>query len=166
MSEKTKISIWGRYAPLGLVLIAVVFGIDQAHKWWMLTVYNIASLQPVQITPFFNLVLVWNTGVSYGWLKDLGPWLLITGQLLISLLLWLWLAGARDRVSVLATALVIGGALGNVTDRIIHGAVADFFHLHAYGFSWYVFNIADVAIVAGAALLLYGSYREMADKKP
>jgi len=166
VSEKTTLSLWGRYAPLGLVLIAVVFGIDQAHKWWMLTVYNIANIQPVQITPFFDLMLVWNTGVSYGWLKSFGPWWLIIGQLLISLLLWLWMAGSRDRLNIIAMSLIIGGALGNVADRIIYGAVADFFHLHAYGFSWYVFNIADMAIVAGAAIIVYGSLREIRQKTP
>jgi len=166
VSEKTTLSLKGRYTTLALVLIAMVFNIDQAHKWWMLTVYDIANIQPVQITPFFDLMLVWNTGVSYGWLKNLGPWWLIGGQVLISLLLWLWLAGSKDRPSVIAGGLIIGGALGNVADRIIYGAVADFFHLHAFGFSWYVFNIADVAIVAGAAILVYGSIRDMARKAP
>ena len=162
----SEIKLWGRYAPMALVLIALVFGIDQIHKWWMLTVYNIASIQPVKVTSFFDLLLVWNTGVSYGWLKNLGSWWLIIGQSLISLLLWLWLAGTRDRLSVIAMSLIIGGALGNVVDRIVYGAVADFFHLHAYGFSWYVFNIADVAIVAGAAILVYGSLIEIRQKTP
>ena len=154
-------ALWGRFAPWGLVFIAASFGIDQAHKWWMLYVFNISAMQPVHVTPFFDLVLVWNLGVSYGWLKSLDPGLLIAGQLLISLLLWCWLAGAKDRLSAIATGMIIGGALGNIADRIMYEAVADFFYLHAFGFSWYVFNLADVAIVAGAALLVYGSIREL-----
>ncbi len=158
-------AIWGRFAPIGLVLIAITFGIDQAHKWWMLYVYKIADVQPVNITPFFDLILVWNTGVSYGWFNSLGPWVLIVGQLLISIVLWLWLAGSKDRLSAIATGMIIGGALGNVADRLMYEAVADFFHLYAFGFNWYVFNLADVAIVAGAALLVYGSLGDVMRKK-
>lgn len=153
------LSIWSRFAPLALVFIAVVFGIDQAYKFWMLFVYKIAAVQPVHVTGFFDLVLVWNTGISYGLLKSLGPWVLIVSQLAICLLLWLWLAAAKDRLSAMATGLIIGGALGNITDRILYEAVADFFLLHGFGYSWYVFNLADVAIVAGAAILVYGSLR-------
>ena len=158
-------AIWGRYAPVGLALALVGFGIDQVFKWWMLYVYNIAAIQPVSITPFFDLILVWNTGVSYGWFKGLGPWVLIAGQGVICLLLWFWLAGSKDRISAIAVGLIIGGALGNIADRIIYEAVADFFHLHAFGYNWYVFNIADVVIVAGAAILVYGSIAEMNRKK-
>lgn len=155
------ITIWGRYAPLGLLLIVISLATDQAHKWWMLYVYDIGKKQPVSITPFFDLILVWNPGVSYGWLNTLGPWLLIGGQLLISAMLWMWLSGAKDRTTAMATGLIIGGALGNVADRIIYHAVADFFHLHAFGYNWYVFNLADVAIVVGAAILVYGTVSDM-----
>ena len=147
-------------------MIVASFGIDQVHKWWMLSVYNIAAQQPVHITPFLDLVLVWNKGVSYGWLKSLDPQILIAGQFAICLLLWFWLAGSKDRLSAIAIGMVIGGALGNVADRILFKAVADFFHLHAYGFSWYVFNLADVAIVAGAGLLVYASLKDMKSKAP
>ncbi len=159
-------AIWGRFAPVGLAFIAVGLGIDQAFKWWMLYVYNIGANQPVSLTPFLNLVLVWNPGVSYGWFRDFGPWVLISGQSLIVLLLWMWLAGSKDRVSALAVGLIIGGALGNIADRVMYGAVADFFHLFGFGFNWYIFNLADVIIVAGAAILVYGSIKEMRSKSP
>jgi len=159
-------AIWGRYAPIGLAFIALGLGIDQVFKWWMLYVYNIGAKQPVNLTPFFDLILVWNPGVSYGWFRDLGPWVLIAGQSVIVLLLWLWLAGSQDRISAISVGLIIGGALGNITDRIVYGAVADFFHFYAFGYNWYIFNLADVAIVAGAAILVYGSIREMKHKKP
>ena len=158
------LAIWSRFAPLGLMVIAISFGIDQVFKWWMLFVYNISSNQPVTVTSFFDLILVWNTGVSYGWLKNFGPWVLVAGQMIICLLLWLWLNGLKDRISAIAVALVIGGALGNIADRLMYHAVADFFHLYAFGYSWYIFNLADVAIVAGAAILVYGSFRDVIGK--
>jgi len=158
------LTFWGRFAPIGLLIIAITLGIDQAHKWWMLNVYDIASLQPVKITSFFDLVLVMNPGVSYGLLKGLSPMFLFIGQLLISIFLWFWLTGSRDQVSAFATALIIGGALGNAVDRLLYSAVADFFYLHAFGYSWYVFNLADVAIVAGAGLLVYALLKDMGCK--
>ena len=164
MSEKT-LSLWGPFALAALTAAIAVFGIDQAYKVWMLFFYHITEKQPVDITPFFDLRLVWNEGVSYGWFKSFGPWVLITGQLLICGLLWLWVADAKDRRTALATGIIIGGAMGNVFDRLSYGAVADFFHLHAFGYSWYVFNLADVAIVAGAMILVYGAVREMTVKR-
>ncbi|VAV96122.1 Lipoprotein signal peptidase [hydrothermal vent metagenome] len=158
-------AIWGRFAPIGLAFIALGFGIDQGFKWWMLYVYDISAKQPVSLTPFFDLVMVWNPGVSYGWFKNLGPWVLIAGQSLIVLLLWFWLAGSKDRISAIAVGLIIGGALGNITDRVAYEAVADFFHFYAFGYNWYIFNLADVVIVAGAAILVYGSIREMKREK-
>jgi signal peptidase II len=154
-------SLWGPYALAGLTVAIAVFGIDQAHKVWMLFFYHINDKQPVEITSFFDLRLVWNEGVSYGWLKSLGPWVLIVAQLLICGLLWFWVVGAKDKITALATGAIIGGAMGNIFDRLSYGAVADFFHLHAFGFSWYVFNLADVAIVAGAMILVYGAIKEM-----
>ncbi|MFN3889332.1 MAG: signal peptidase II [Beijerinckiaceae bacterium] len=144
----------------GLILLA-----DQVHKHWMLFVYDIAARQPVRITPFFDLVMAWNPGISYslfaaetqtGRLTLLGVTLLITAGITV----WLWRAG--DRVTGLALGFIVGGALGNAWDRYAYGAVADFFHLYLdterWGrLSWYIFNIADVAIVAGVALLLYQS---------
>lgn len=158
------LTLWGRFAPIGLLVIALTLGIDQTHKWWMLKVYDIAVLQPVKITSFFDLVLVMNPGVSYGLLKSLSPMFLFIGQLSISFFLWFWLTGAKDQMSALATALIIGGALGNAVDRLLYSAVADFFHFHAFGYSWYVFNLADVAIVAGAGLLVYASFKDMGCK--
>lgn len=149
--------LWGPLAPLTLGLALIVFGIDQLHKYWMLDVYEIIEKAPVRITSFFNLVMVWNTGVSYGLFSThLQEWL-IALTLAIVLLLWVWACGARRAIAAAALGLVIGGALGNAYDRLTRGAVADFFHFHYQSFSWYVFNVADVAIVAGVALLMYES---------
>jgi signal peptidase II len=155
-----KLTLWGPLAPLGLALAVLVFGVDQAHKWWMLHVFDINARQPVPITPFLEMILVWNQGVSYGLLKSNTQGLLIGLSLLISSVLWVWLCRSRRPLAAAALGLVIGGALGNALDRYLHGAVADFFHLHWQSLSWYVFNVADMAIVAGVGLLLYESLKE------
>lgn len=151
---------------LGLWIAGAILLADQAHKHWMLFVYDIAQRQPVRVTSFFELVMAWNPGISYslfatetqtGRLILLGVTLLITAGLTV----WLW--KASDRITATALGLIVGGALGNAWDRYAYGAVADFFHFYidtqSWGrVSWYIFNIADVAIVAGVALLLYQSF--------
>jgi signal peptidase II len=155
-----KLRFWGPLSPLGFVLVVFVFAADQAHKWWMLNVYNIGVRQPVSLTSFFDLILVWNKGVSYGLLKTYGQGFLIGSSLLISAVLWIWLCRSHRPITAAALGLVIGGALANALDRFLHGAVADFFLLHWHTWNWYVFNLADIAIVAGVALLLYESLLE------
>jgi signal peptidase II len=134
--------------------------IDQAHKAWMLYVYDIGAKGTVTITPFFDLVLVWNQGISYGLLPQesaAGRLGLILFALVASLALTVWLARLESRLTAIAIGLIIGGAIGNAIDRILYGAVADFFSFHAFGYQWYVFNVADTAIVAGVVGLLYDS---------
>ncbi|HYM99100.1 MAG TPA: signal peptidase II [Aestuariivirgaceae bacterium] len=155
--------LWGPLSSLGLSLAGLSFVADQLFKWWMLRVFDIATTQPVVVTPFFNLVLAWNQGVSYGWFAqsgNLGQIVLIAVSLLASAFLWVWLARIASPLTASGLGLIIGGALGNVIDRIIYGAVADFFQFHAFGFAWYVFNIADIAIVAGVLALIYESVTE------
>jgi len=155
---------WSAGALPALFIIVATCAIDQASKLWLLFVYDIAIHQPVALTPFMDVVLVWNQGVSYGLLplgNAAGQWLLAAVQLLISLGLWVWLNKTARRTTRLALAIIIGGAIGNAIDRIAYHSVADFFLLHLRGFgsdlNWYVFNLADVAIVAGVACLLYES---------
>ncbi len=155
-------SVTGRqsYTRLGLIVAAIAFLIDQGHKWWMLEVFNIAERGLVTVTPFLDLVLLWNKGISYGLFPQdstAGQLVLLAVKLVIVVVLLVWLTRATQALVAVAVGLVIGGALGNALDRIVHGAVADFFSFHAWGFHWYVFNLADVAIVAGVALLLYDS---------
>jgi signal peptidase II len=152
--------IWGPYTPFGLGIAVIACALDQAHKWWMLESFGIAARQPVPITPFFDLVLVWNRGISYGLFPQesgVGRALLLVVAAAATVALALWLAHAAGRLAALGLGAVIGGALGNAIDRIMHGAVADFFSFHAFGFNWYIFNLADVAIVAGVAIVLYES---------
>ena len=149
---------WGPLSPLGLGVAAVTALADQAHKAWMLYVYDIAARGIVRIASFFDLVLVWNRGISYGLFPQesaLGRLGLILFAFGASAGLAAWLARVDTKLTAVSIGLIIGGAIGNAIDRILYGAVADFFSLHAFGFQWYVFNIADAAIVAGVVGLLY-----------
>ncbi len=149
---------WGPLSPLGLSVAAVTALIDQANKAWMLYVYDIAGRGIVRIASFFDLVLVWNRGISYGLFPQesaLGRFGLIAFAIAASLGLAAWLARVETKLMAVSIGLIIGGAIGNAIDRVLYGAVADFFSLHAFGFQWYVFNIADAAIVAGVVGLLY-----------
>lgn len=149
--------LWGPLAPFVLALAALVFGIDQTHKWWMLSVLDIETVQPLRLTPFFDLILTWNQGISYGLFSSHQQGFLIALGLIVTALLWIWACRAETALTAYALAIIIGGALSNALDRAVHGAVADFFHFHLGHFSWYVFNLADVAIVAGVGMLLYES---------
>ena len=153
---------WGKLSSLGLAIAGLSFLADQLHKAWMLGPYNIAGKGYVALLPFLDVVLTWNRGISYGWFaqhEGSGQWLLIALSLIITSGLILWLAKAERPIIAASLGLIIGGALGNALDRVRFGAVADFFLLHWGDFSWYVFNIADVAIVAGVILLMYDSVR-------
>lgn len=149
----------GRCARLGWWLLAGTLLLDQAHKWWMIKAWKLAPGQRVTITPFLDLVYVINPGISYSLLSQLGQLPLVVFAVVATGVLAVWIAYARTRLVAGSLGLIAGGALGNAIDRMHLGGVADFFSLHAAGFYWYVFNIADVAIVAGVAGLLYDSLR-------
>jgi len=143
----------------GAAIAAVALIADQASKIWILE----SVMQPprvIEIAPFFNVLLTWNRGVSFGMFNqasDYGP-LLLTGLaivIIIALSVWLW--RATTRASVLALGLIIGGAAGNVVDRVRFGAVVDFLDFHAFGYHWPAFNIADSAVCVGAAILVLES---------
>jgi signal peptidase II len=153
--------LWGPRPRLGLWVAAVALVVDQAHKWWMMNVYQIEEKGRVTVTPFLDLVFVKNVGISYGiGAGMLGQVALAVFAMLAALALVAWLArGTHNRPTAGSLGLIIGGAIGNAIDRLHLGGVADFFLLHAFGYSWYVFNIADVAIVAGVIGLLYDSLR-------
>ena len=149
----------------GIIAAIAVLGLDQASKLWLLRVFDIGHRGAVKVTPFFDLVLAWNPGISFGWFQNDSPTTQIVLMLVKAvavLILALWMARSRTLVATLALGLIIGGAVGNAIDRFAYGAVVDFalFHVHIGGntFNWYVFNLADVAIVAGVAALLYDSF--------
>lgn len=149
--------LWSPLSPLVLSVAGLVLVFAQAFKWWMVALYDIDERPPVTITPFFELVMAWNRGISYGLFQTHQQAFLIALALAATALLWAWSCSPVARLVAFALALIIGGALSNALDRVVHGAVADFFHFYWGSFSWYVFNLADVAIVAGVALLLYDS---------
>jgi signal peptidase II len=147
-------------------LFALVFVIvlvsDQASKLWLYFIADIAARQPIAVLPFMDFILVWNRGISYGLMQqstELGRWALTLFKLAAAIGLSAWAWQANDRVLALALGLIAGGALGNAIDRILYGAVLDFVHLFWGTFSWYVFNIADAAIVVGVMVLLYDAVR-------
>jgi signal peptidase II len=165
--------LWGPLSPLGVTVAVTTMVVDQLHKWWMLVIYRIEEKGRVTITPFLDLVYVKNLGVSYGlFTQDSweGQWFLAGFAVLAIVAMAFWLAyGVTDRLVAASFGLIMGGAAGNAIDRLVLGGVADFFSLHAFGFYWYVFNIADAAIVAGVCGLLYDSLspsRNRASKSP
>jgi signal peptidase II len=154
--------LWGPYAPLGLAMALATLAVDQAHKWWMLNVFGIEGKGRVAVLPFLDVKLTINTGVSFSMLDSAGTsWQLALAGFaaLASLALWMWLCrGPTSRLSAAGLGLIIGGAVGNAIDRVSVGGVIDYVLPHAFGIDWpTVFNIADMAIVAGVAGLLYES---------
>ena len=121
------------------------------------------------MTRFFDLVLTYNRGISYGLLPqdgELGRWALVILSLAAATLFTIWMLRSRSMIVVTALGLLVGGALGNALDRMVYGAVVDFVSLHAFGWRWYVFNLADAAIVAGVIGLLYDATMGSATKSP
>ncbi|MCO5130460.1 MAG: signal peptidase II [Xanthobacteraceae bacterium] len=150
----------------GIVAATVALLLDQASKLWLLFVFDLGHRGAVAVTPFLDLVLTWNTGISYGWFQQDGPWgaaMLLGFKVVAVIALAIWMARSKTRPATIGLGLIIGGAIGNAIDRAAYGAVVDFALLHfRWGektFNWYVFNIADAAIVVGVALLLYDSFR-------
>jgi len=153
-------------APLRLGLAAAVAtaALDQAVKLWLLHGVGLTGLDRLPVTSFLDLVLAWNTGISYGLFQHTGPlwqWMLLGLKVSAVVLLLIWLVRTRSRLTGLALGLIVGGAIGNAIDRVVHGAVMDFVLFHittaTWTFEWYVFNIADAAIVAGVIGLVYES---------
>ncbi|NJR20241.1 MAG: signal peptidase II [Hyphomonadaceae bacterium] len=145
---------------LGLTLILGILALDQATKYWILNIVRLPEIGQIDVSPFFDLTMVWNYGVSFGALKADAAWerwALVALSSAIALIFSVWLTRAQRKVTILALALVIGGAIGNVIDRIRFGAVADFLDFSAMYFPW-VFNVADSAITIGALLLAYDMF--------
>ena len=153
----------GPLTAFGLTVAAISCALDQASKLYLLFVHDLGA-NPVRLGPFLDFVLARNTGISYGLFQTEGPlgqWILLGFKVAAVVLLWVWLARSANRLAALSLGLIIGGAVGNGIDRLAYGWVADFVFFHISGanwrFNWYVFNLADVAIVAGVVGLLYES---------
>ena len=148
-----------RPVPLGLLVAVLVIGLDQATKWWILA-FVMDPPRVISVTPFFNLVLVWNRGISFGMFSNessAGVWLLSLLALIIVGFLFNWLRKAESKRVVISLGLIIGGALGNVIDRAVHSAVLDFLDFYIGSVRWPAFNAADSFITVGAILLIVDS---------
>ena len=149
----------------GIIVAIATLLVDQASKLWLLYVLDIGRRGTVRVTSFFDLVLAWNIGISFGLFQNdsqLAQIALMAVKALAVVALAIWMARSRTLLASLALGLIIGGAIGNAIDRFVYGAVVDFalFHVQIGGntYNWYVFNLADTAIVAGVIALLYDSF--------
>lgn len=160
--------IVGPLTGFGTGIASGVLVIDQCTKLLVLNAVDFGQSGVVRVTPFMDLVETWNTGVSYGLFpQGVDGWWILGGlKLAAAIAFFLWLARVWRPIEAMALGLLIGGALGNAIDRALYGAVFDFVSLHAFGYRWYVFNVADIAIVVGVVLLLYDSMLGRAVKSP
>jgi signal peptidase II len=182
----------GPWSSFGVLVALVIAVADQVTKILILLMFSVAApgrtmaarildvltinaadvhvFRRIPVAPVLDLVLTWNTGISYGLFPQVGPlgqWALLGVKTVAVVLLWLWLAHASSRLTALALGLIIGGAIGNAVDRALHGAVVDFVLFHLGSYEWYVFNLADSAIVAGVVGLLYEStFTKVPQKRP
>ncbi|MEQ8371134.1 MAG: signal peptidase II [Alphaproteobacteria bacterium] len=161
MAEARPLSGARRGRLTGVLVAGLVFIADQVSKW---LVFHLAADQPmrVAVAPFLNIVTAWNTGVSFGLLAfDQGVWALVLALLALAICagLGLWLWRSDTRLQSLALGLVIGGALGNVADRLVFLKVRDFIDVHVGGWHWPAFNLADSAITVGAVILIVLAFR-------
>jgi len=142
---------------IGLGVALVVFVLDQGSKMVLIEFLNGLNFEPIRLTVFFNIVMVWNHGVSFGLFgsgEEITRWLLTVFAFAVSIGLVVVMCKQAKALPVVALGLVVGGAVGNAVDRIVYGAVADFFDVHVAGYSWPAFNIADSAITVGVIILV------------
>lgn len=160
--EASRRWFWGRWSAIGFAVTLATAVLDQAHKWWMLLGFGMREGERVYILPFMDVLYLRNKGVSYSMLEmdsQTGQYMLSGFAVLVTIFMWIWLAReGTGRVMAWSLGLIMGGAIGNAIDRVLVGGVIDYVSLHAFGFYWYIFNIADVAIVAGVVGLLYDSF--------
>ena len=148
----------------GVIAAIAALALDQASKLRLLFEFDIARRGAVTLTPFVDLVLTWNAGISFGWFQSDSTFAQIVLTLVKAaavIILAVWMARSRTLLATIGLGMIIGGAIGNAIDRFAYGAVVDFVLFHVTigenTYNWYVFNLADVAIVAGVAALLYDS---------
>ncbi len=141
---------------------AIVIALDLSSKYYFDSTFLYGETR--YVAPFFNWVLVYNPGAAFSFLADAGGWqrgfFVVLSLVITSVLLWMLKSNHANRLLSVALALVIGGALGNLFDRIVHGHVIDFIQLHAGGYYWPAFNVADSAICVGAGLLIWDAIRQ------
>lgn len=153
-----------RYRTFGLALLVLTLVLDRITKEWLVGLLD--GQDPITVTGFFNLVMVWNRGVSFGLFQqgdDAGRYLLTGFAVIVGLVLIVWMLRSSTRLGVAGLALVAAGALGNAYDRVVFGAVADFLDFHFAGYHFWAFNVADSAITIGVGFLLLDAIRAPAE---
>ncbi|MGA3400008.1 MAG: signal peptidase II [Acetobacteraceae bacterium] len=146
-----------RLTLLGLVAGLVVLAADQASKYWVLHGIDLPEIGQIVLLPVLNLTFVRNRGVTFGLLNGYGTWsylLLAAVALAVVAALGVWLRRAESALVAGSLGAIAGGAIGNVIDRLRFGSVVDFIDAHIGAWHWYVFNVADAAIVCGVAALV------------
>jgi signal peptidase II len=144
-------------ALAGLLTAVVILAADQASKYWVLHGLDLQTVGQIVLLPVLNFTMVWNRGVTFGLLTgdgNLAHFALAAFALAVVVVLGVWLWRSRRMAIAVPVGAIAGGAVGNVIDRLRFGAVVDFIQAHAFGYSWYVFNVADAAIVCGVAALV------------
>jgi lipoprotein signal peptidase len=150
-----------RLTTLGVCAGFLVLAADQVSKWWILNGIDLPQVRQIVLLPVLNLTMVWNRGVTFGLLNGAGSWgylALAAVALAVVIALGVWLRRAESAVVAVALGAIAGGAIGNVIDRLRFGAVVDFIDAHIGNWHWYVFNIADSAIVCGVIALILESW--------
>lgn len=141
---------------IGLLAAGLILIFDQISKW-LIRDFVLDGSRIIEVTGFFNLVEVWNRGVSFGLFASGSPWapmLLSALAIGISIFLLFWLRKTETALLAVALGMVVGGAVGNVVDRMLWGHVFDFLDFHVAGYHWPAFNVADSGISVGVALIL------------
>ncbi|WP_255412349.1 MULTISPECIES: signal peptidase II [Commensalibacter] len=145
----------------GLGMLFLIFLLDQISKYCILNIVNLPQKGSIPVIPFFNFTMVWNRAITFGMLGQFGSWgsvIFSVSAFVIAASLFIWMIRARKIWVIMSLGAIVGGALGNILDRLRFGAVVDFIHFHVAGWSWYVFNVADSAIVCGVIILLMDAF--------
>ena len=151
-----------------IILSIFIFLLDFSSKYLLINYYDLGLKGRVYITPFLDFILVLNPGISFGILSngdDIQRWILSIISILVIFYLYYWSTKSSSKLTIMSLFIMIGGAIGNVFDRLVYGKVIDFISLHVFDYYWYVFNIADIAIVLGGLMVLVDLTRESFVKK-
>jgi len=151
-----------------LLLALAVLIADQITKWW--AQMSLPMAQPIKVTDFLNWFLIYNPGAAFSFLSQAGGWqrwfFTVIGIVAAIVIIWLLQKNTHDRPFCLALSLILGGAIGNVIDRLLYGAVVDFIDVHYDGWHWPAFNVADSAISIGATLIVINEIRRAIKDRP
>ena len=151
-----------------LILSIFIFLLDFSSKYYLVNFYDLGSKGRVYLTPFLDFILVLNPGISFGIFSngdDIQRWILSIISISVIFYLYYWSTKSPSKLTKISLFIMIGGALGNVLDRLTYGKVIDFISLHVFDYYWYVFNIADIAIVLGGLMILIDLTRDSFVKK-